>query len=113
MLTTRNNEYYWAEGALDWEDAILEWEESEKLEAQVQRRRGDIARALKPVYGEHTLEKFAESVNIEYETLKLYKWVAEQYDLVQRRTNLSFSHHQFVAARPDRLNWLKKAEEGK
>jgi hypothetical protein len=85
----------------------------ERLEGRIQWRKGDIAVGLKPVYGEQTLEKFAERVGVEYETLKRYKWVAQQYELVQRRTNLSFSHHQFVAARPDRLDWLKKAEAGK
>jgi hypothetical protein len=42
ILTTRNDEYHWAEETLDWEDAILEGEDTNKLESEVQWRRGDI-----------------------------------------------------------------------
>ena len=44
-------------------------------------------------------------------TLKRYRWVAGVYgEKVHRRTNLSFTHHQLVAAKKDRLELLEKAE---
>jgi hypothetical protein len=55
--------------------------------------------------------EFSEHVNDSYQTLKKYRWVARRYDQVLRRTNLSYSHHELVASREDRGEWLKKAEE--
>jgi hypothetical protein len=113
MLTIRDNEHYWAEGTLDWEDAILEWKETEKLEATLQWRRGDIAVALKPVYGEQTLENFAKEVDTDYSTLRQYKNTAQAHEIGWRQPNVSFEHHRIIASRPDRLDWLHKAANGK
>jgi hypothetical protein len=97
---------------MEWEEAILAWEETNKLESKAQWQRGDIALALKPAYGEQTLAKFAETVGVEYKQLLQYRWVASEYES-SVRTELSWTHHERVAARPDRLEWLKKAEAGK
>lgn len=98
---------------LDWEEAILEWEETDKLEDQVQWRRGDIALALKPVYGEATLERFTEEVGVEYNTLRQYRQVSEAYQIDDRSSSLSWTHHMRVANRPDRLEWLQRASEAR
>jgi hypothetical protein len=98
---------------LDWEEAVLEWEETDKLEAQVQWRRGDIALALKPVYGEHTLDKFAETVGVDYDTIHRYRQVAKAYEYPTRIGNLSWSHHQCICIRENRLEWLQKASEAR
>ncbi len=42
-----------------------------------------------------------------YGTLQRYSWVAKSFDNLQRRRNLSFTHHEAVAARDDRLKWLE------
>jgi hypothetical protein len=105
-------QYPFPEGTLEWEEAILEWEEINQLETKLQWRRGDIALALKPNSGERiedTLKAFAKAVDIKFSTLQDYRWVAKQYERVAR-ANLSWTHHRFVAARPDRLEWLGKAE---
>ena len=38
--------------------------------------------------------------------------VAGRYELVTRVTTLSFKHHQIAAPLEDRLEWLKRAEQG-
>ena len=85
------------------------WKETEQAKTQVQWRKGDSARDLKPVYGGQTLEKFAETMGVDYATLRRYRWVTEQYENVVRTTNLSWSHHDRIAARDDRLEWLAPA----
>jgi hypothetical protein len=91
---------------LDLEEAVLEWQETDKWEAKAQWRRGDIALALRK---EYTLEELAEAVDVPYETMKVYRWVAERYEKVKRLTNLTWSHHLKVAEREDRLYWLERA----
>jgi len=72
---------------------------------------GDIARRLETHHGQHTLEEYAKAMGEDPSTLKRYRWVAGVYgEKVHRRTNLSFTHHQLVAARKDRLELLEKAE---
>ena len=58
------------------------------------------------------MEKFADTVGVDYATLRRYRWVSEQYEIVVRTTNLSWSHHDRIAARDDRLEWLAKAADG-
>ena len=63
-------------------------------------------------YGE-TYAQAIDDTGLDYQTLKKAKWVASNVELVRRRTNLSFSHHEEVAALPpgeqDKL--LEKADE--
>lgn len=53
-------------------------------------------------YGEQKWgEMYAQAIDatgFDYETLKADKWVSAKIELVRRRTNLSWSHHQEVAA---------------
>lgn len=53
-------------------------------------------------YGEHAYgEKYAQAMTetkISYRTLANYVWVATKFPISRRRENLSFSHHQEVAA---------------
>jgi len=96
---------------LDWEDAILAWRETEQVESQAQWQKGDIARDLKPIYGEHTLEKFAETVGADYGRLRHYKATAQAFESAQRCADLSYFHHEVLAPRDDRLEWLAQAAE--
>jgi len=64
------------------------------------------------VHGEQTLEKFAETVGENFNSLQEYRKVARAYELSSRMDNLSFKHHQVLAAREDRQDWLAKAEAG-
>lgn len=96
---------------LDWETAILKWEEVTQLESQVQWGKGDIALNLKPVYGDSTLERFAEEVDADYGRLRHYKATAQAFESARRCADLSYGHHEVLTAREDRLEWLKRAAD--
>ncbi len=67
-------------------------------------------------YGERAYgEKYSqamEATGLDYETVRNYAWVADHVETVRRRTVLSWSHHQEVAALapPDQERWLTSAE---
>jgi len=44
-----------------------------------------------------TLEKFAETVGVEYHQLRNYKAVSEAYENAVRTANLSWTHHERIA----------------
>jgi hypothetical protein len=72
-----------------------------------------LALAVETVYGAHTLANYAENIGVEYHQLRNYKAVSQAYESAVRTANLSWSHHERIAAHPDRLEWLAKAAEGK
>ncbi len=75
-------------------------------------KQGDVACEIETRYGERDLQKAAEAADISYGTLRRYRWVSIQFPESVRRRTLSFSHHEAVAARDDRLKWLARAEAG-
>lgn len=64
-------------------------------------------------YGE-TYSQGMDATGLEYQTLKAMCWVSGVFELVRRRTNLSWSHHKEVAAldSTEQDEWLDKAEAG-
>ncbi|MEY9863005.1 hypothetical protein ABH935_008654 [Catenulispora sp. GAS73] len=69
------------------------------------------------VYGQYKYgERYravAAAVNLDFQTLRNYAWVARRYELESRREHLSFQHHAELAAVPPeaREHWLDLAEE--
>ncbi|MEG8280636.1 LmbU family transcriptional regulator [Streptomyces sp. AHA2] len=55
----------------------------------------------------------AEATALDYQTLRNYAWVARKVDVGRRRAELSFQHHQEVAALApeDQDHWLGQATE--
>jgi len=39
-----------------------------------------------------------EETGLDYDTLKAEKWVSSNFEMVRRRTNLTWSHHREVAS---------------
>ena len=72
---------------------------------------GDLASEVRKDYGKNELGKYAEDVNMEKQTMKVYRYVASSYEKVIRITfsQLSFLHFQVVAAFDDRQSWLQLA----
>jgi hypothetical protein len=70
---------------------------------------GDLALTVEKAYGEHRLEDYAESIEVDYNRLLQYRWVAGAYEFSVRTENLSWTHHERIASRPDRLEWLSLA----
>ena len=58
--------------------------------------------------GEQSLKQAAERIEVPFNTLQAYRGVASTYEK-SNRLDISWSHHQTIAANPDRLEWLAKA----
>jgi len=87
--------------------------EAEKDEGDARWRMGDIAVRIDVVYGAQSLQRAAERLMMTtYATLRIRRWVAGAFPESVRRRTLSFSHHEVLAHRDDRLDWLEKAAAG-
>jgi len=68
------------------------------------------------VYGSYKYsERYRQvlaAVELDYQTLRNYAWVARRFELARRRDRLSFQHHAEVASAPveDQERWLEQAE---
>jgi hypothetical protein len=68
------------------------------------------------VYGSYKYsERYRQvlaAVELDYQTLRNYAWVARRFELARRRDRLSFQHHAEVASAPveDQDRWLDLAE---
>jgi hypothetical protein len=96
---------------LDWETLIFEGMEARQTNDKCQWRLGDLALQVEVLYGDRSLQEYASKIGISYASLKVYRWVASQYELVTRVTNCSWAHHRAVAGRPDRLALLQIAND--
>jgi phage N-6-adenine-methyltransferase len=83
------------------------------MDKSVQWWIGDALNYGESYYGE-TYSQAMEETGIEYGTLAIYKHVSSRIEFLRRRKNLSFGHHQNVAALSpmDQDEWLDKAEKG-
>lgn len=95
----------------DWETLIFEGLEARHLKDKAQWKLGDLALQVEVSYGDKSLQEYANKVGVSYASLKVYRWVASQYQKVTRVTNLSWAHHRAVASRPDRLELLLMADQ--
>lgn len=95
---------------MDYEALVLEGVNAVRQLEGAQWKLGDLALSVETAYGEHTLERYAEAIGVDFGMLQNYRRVAKAYEK-SVRTSISWSHHERVAARPDRLEWLKQAAE--
>ena len=56
------------------------------------------------------LQRHAKEIGVELSTLLRYRDVSKAYENATRVVILTWTHHREVAARPDRLEWLARAE---
>jgi len=70
---------------------------------------GDLASARERDYG--SLKELSDNLGVDYNTLRTYQWVVEQYEVSIRIDTLSFIHHRIAAPLRDRLKWLVRAKE--
>lgn len=68
---------------------------------------GDLAIQVQTTYGDHTLEKYADDIGVEYNTLRNYRYVSGQYQNARRRANLPWTVHATFAAQEDRIELIK------
>jgi hypothetical protein len=79
-----------------------------KTAAKHQWTLGDLAiqvSELKKVYGEKTLERYAEDIGVEFSTLQGYRWTAAAWPEKLGRPNFSVGHA--LAKHPDRVALVK------
>lgn len=98
---------------LYFEEYVERYKEADKRGSQSLWERADIALQVETIYGLATLDKFAELTGDSLSTIKTYRWVAKRFPTETRNLNVSFRHHQVLAAMEDRQLWLKRAEAEK
>jgi hypothetical protein len=96
---------------LDWEELISAGIEARQASDQTRWKLGDLALQVDSRYGEHTLEQYAKSIGVPYDSLRRYRDISKAYEAATRVASLSWTHHRVMAAEPDRLEWLKRAVE--
>jgi N6-adenosine-specific RNA methylase IME4 len=106
----------WSETALELPENLSfeDWERTGALLGRIGRACqwwiGDWLNFGERKYGEKYSQAM-EATGYEYSTLNSFRYVAQQIELVRRRTSLSWSHHETVAALdpPEQDDWLEKA----
>lgn len=98
---------------MDWESAVVDGIEARQNRDDAQWVLGDLALGIETSYGDHNLERYAEAVGVEYNSLRAYRIVAAAYQSDRRISNLSWTHHQVIAGRDDRLDWLRYAKDNR
>ena len=58
------------------------------------------------------LKELAEQTPFEYDMVRKDKWVASRYEVCKRLHTLTWQYHHVVAAREDRVGWLRRAANG-
>jgi len=68
---------------------------------------GELALEVETNYGGQQLARFAMAIEVEPDTLKVYRWVAARWPRVNRITDLPWTAHQVLAAQDDRFELIK------
>lgn len=96
---------------ISWEEAVSRGMELRSAKDNSQWDLGDLALEVRSHYGKDSLGKFANEILINKKSLQQYRRVSAAFPPNSRSPYLSHRHHMLLAARPDRLEWLKKSEE--
>lgn len=96
---------------MNWEDLVLAGLDAVRRHEASQWELGDLAVQVEVHHGEHSLERYAGQIGVDFGLLKDYRRVAAAYQLSVRTNNCSWWAHRSLAARPNRLEWLAKAAE--
>jgi hypothetical protein len=92
---------------MDSEERLLAYWEADRQQSSAQWTKGDLLLDLE----DESLMGFSRQVNDSYQQLRNYKWVSSCYPMSVRTDKLSWSHHERIAAREDRADWIKKAAD--
>lgn len=101
-----------AEGDISRDDWELTGQLLQRVDASIQWLIGDWINAADAInYGE--AENFASELGFNVKTIYEYAYVSRKVEISIRMENLSFSHHQLVAAMEpeEQEKWLKRAAE--
>jgi len=106
-------ENYTGEEIEEYETKVAEGREARATQDGFNWTLGDLAEGLPTIYGEETLKRYADDIEVEYNTLANLRTVSLAYEKSCRHDSLSYEHHRRLTANPDRLEWLAKAAENK
>lgn len=91
-----------------YDDCVTAWKE---LDSRSAWWKGDLACAVetKGTYGEHTLERFAADVGVDYATMRRYKATSQAFPAESvNRFTYPWTVYTALAAQPDRLELLAR-----
>jgi hypothetical protein len=96
----------------DWTRLVTEGRAARKAADGGRWRIGQLASLVERRYRSGALVRFADAIGESLGSVRRFRWVTESYDANARLRfhELSFSHFQAVAALPDRLDWLARAQ---
>ncbi len=99
----------------EWETLVNDGIEARKQGDDACWELGDLAVKVVVSYGAGDLQKYATSIEVEYGTLRNRRRVAAAFENARRRADLTFSHHEAVAALepPDADRLLQQAHENR
>jgi hypothetical protein len=92
---------------MDFEERLKAYREAERQQSGIQWIKGDLLLDL----DDESLLEFSQHVDDSYQQLSNYRWVSRRYPVSVRTETLKWTHHERVASREDRLDWLKAAAE--
>ena len=75
----------------EWEDLVLQGIEARQKKDSAQWELGDLALTVERIPGESTLERYAEDIGIQLNTLEVYRWVADTYEKLTRIKTLTMA----------------------
>jgi DNA modification methylase len=94
-----------------WKRDIAELREPLKREEQEYWVQGEIADRIETSYGEGSLRRAAQEAGTSHDTLRKRRQVYRAYrEKGNRFPNLRWTHHLIMAGRPDRREWLQRAD---
>jgi hypothetical protein len=99
------------DGVPSWEDCASLGKRLPILEQALQFAFGDFAIYVEGRFGEQAAQIIDASDGWSESTVRVYRWVCEKVAPTNRRVDLSFQHHQIVAAlgAKEQRTWLAKA----
>ncbi|HLF76643.1 MAG TPA: hypothetical protein VJB57_04060 [Dehalococcoidia bacterium] len=97
---------------IHWPDLVAEGVAARQERDGAAWRLGDLALEVETSYGGGELQAYADAIGVAHSTLQDYRYVAGAFPLSDRSDNLTWTHHQRLAGRADRLDWLVRAVAG-
>jgi len=95
----------------DYETFVEKYKQLIKNEDDCRWEKGDLALDVEVKYGQKSLQKFAEDVKEEYNTLRIYRKVSGIFRNDKRLSNMTWTHHFIAGFTDNPEEWLKKAKE--
>jgi len=93
-----------------WDEIVQLGMEAREMKDSAQWVLGDLAMEVETFFP-GKLEEFAAQIGVNKETMRRYKTVSQSWPPETRLPYLSHRHHQVLASRKDRKEWLEKAHD--